>query len=459
MKIYKNAMEMIGRTAMLELDTLDTGPCRLFAKLELNNPGNSVKDRIALTMIEQAEKRGELKPGQRIVEGTAGNTGIALALVARQKGYPLTLVIPDKMSPEKIATCRAMGARVVLTRSDVGRGHPDYYQDLARKIAEETGGHFINQFGNADNALSHERTTAPEILEQLDGNVDAIVVGCGSSGTVTGIGRWLSKNAPHVELIVADPEGSVVCDYINTGKVGTPGSWMVEGIGEDFIPDVADMSFASKAYPVPDREAFLLARELLEKEGIMAGPSTGTLLGGALAYCREQTEAKNVVTLACDTGNRYISKLFNDFWMWEQGFITRHEYGDLRDLISRPHEDRATVSVTPENTVATAHKRMVDNGFSQLPVVDEEQEHLLGGINEADLLRAVVTADEGFDFPVHNVMNSRFPHVKVNVSKRELATRMEYEPALAVINSEGDFLGMVTRADLLGFFRRGGRLD
>ncbi len=457
MKIYRNAMEMIGRTPMLELQTLDTGKCRLFAKLELNNPAHSVKDRIALTMIEQAEKRGDLKPGQTIVEGTAGNTGIALALVARQKGYPLILVIPDKMSPEKISSCRAMGAKVVLTRSDVQRGHPDYYQDLAQKIADDTGGYFINQFGNNDNALSHEQTTAPEIYEQMNGEVDAIVVGCGSSGTVTGLGRWLSKNAPHVELIVADPEGSIVSGYINEGVIGKAGSWMVEGIGEDFIPDVADMSFARKAYAVPDREAFLLARELLEKEGIMAGPSTGTLLGGALAYCREQTEAKNVVTLACDTGNRYISKLFNDFWMWEQGFITRPEHGDLRDLISRPHEDRATVAVTPENTVATAHKRMVDNGFSQLPVVDEER--LLGGVNEADLLRAVVDDAQGFELKVKEVMNSNFPSVPVSLAKRDLAERMQGEPALAVVTPERDFLGMVTRSDLLGYCRRGGRID
>jgi len=456
MQIYQNALEMIGRTPMLELRRLDTGPCRLFTKLELNNPAHSVKDRIAWTMIDEAEKRGDLKPGDTIVEGTAGNTGLGLALVARQKGYPLVLVIPDKMSPEKIASCRAMGAEVILTRSDVGKGHPEYYQDMALRIAEERQAFFINQFGNPDNALAHERTTAPEIYEQLDGKVDAVVIGVGSSGTVTGMGRWFREHAPHVELIIADPEGSVLTRYINEGELGEAGSWQVEGIGEDFIPEVADLSYAKKAYSIPDKEAFLTARELLSKEGIMAGSSSGTLLAAALRYCREQSEAKNVVTLACDTGNRYISRLYNDFWMWEQGFIERPTYGDLRDLISRPHEDRATVAVSRQDTVATAHKRMRDNGFSQLPVV--EGDRMLGGLNEGDLIRAVRESDQGFDRPVGEIMNPGFPSVEVDLPIPHLAERLEIDTALAVVR-ESEFLGMVTRSDLLGYLRRGNTIE
>jgi cystathionine beta-synthase len=456
MHIYGNALEMIGRTPMLELSRMDTGPCRLFTKLELNNPAHSVKDRIALTMIEEAEKRGDLKPGDTLVEGTAGNTGLGLALVARQKGYPLVLVIPDKMSPEKISSCRAMGAEVILTRSDVQKGHPEYYQDMALRIAEERGGFFVNQFGNPDNALAHERTTAPEIFEQLDGKVDAVVVGVGSSGTVTGLGRWFRKHAPHVELIVADPEGSVLTRYINEGELGEAGSWLVEGIGEDFIPDVCDLSFVKKAYAIPDREAFLTAREFLSKEGIMAGSSSGTLLAAALRYCREQTEAKNVVTLACDTGNRYISRLYNDFWMWEQGFIERPEHGDLRDLISRPHEDRVTVAVSMQDTVATAHKRMRDNGFSQLPVVDGDR--LMGGVNEGDLIRGVRTSEQGFQRPIGEVMNTGFPSVAVDLPLSQLAERLEIDTALAVVR-DSHFLGMVTRSDLLGYLGRGKQIE
>ncbi len=222
---------MVGRTPMLEVTQMDTGPCRLFLKLELLNPGGSIKDRIGISMIEQAEKRGDIKPGDTLVEATAGNTGLGLALVASRKGYRLILVLPDKMSQEKIFNLRAMGAEVILTRSDVGRGHPEYYQDMGRAIADEKGAYFINQFGNPDNPLAHEETTAPEILEQMDGDLDAIVLGVGSSGTVSGIGNFLAEHSPCVVLILSDPVVSVLDDYINKGELGTSGNWLVEGIG------------------------------------------------------------------------------------------------------------------------------------------------------------------------------------------------------------------------------------
>ncbi|HZW58776.1 MAG TPA: cysteine synthase family protein, partial [Woeseiaceae bacterium] len=309
MKVYSNILEMIGRTPMLEVSRIDTGPCRLFLKLELVNPAGSIKDRIGLSMINEAERRGDLQPGDTIVEATAGNTGLGLALVAQQKGYHLTLVLPDKMSQEKIFNLRAMGADVVLTRSDVSKGHPEYYQDLGRRIAEEKGAYFINQFGNPDNPLAHEQTTAPEILEQMDNDVDAIVLGVGSSGTVSGISKYLEKHAPGVELVLADPVGSILADYINSGELKEKNAgWLVEGIGEDFIPDIADFSRVKKAYSVSDDESFGMARELLRKEGVLAGSSTGTLVTAAVRYCREQTAAKRVVTFACDTGNKYLSK-------------------------------------------------------------------------------------------------------------------------------------------------------
>ena len=241
MHVYSNILEMVGRTPMLEVTHMDTGPCRLFLKLELMNPGGSIKDRIGISMIEEAEKRGEIEPGDTLVEATAGNTGLGLALVAAQKGYKLILVLPDKMSQEKIFNLRAMGADVVLTRSDVGKGHPEYYQDLGKRIAEEQGAYFINQFGNLDNPLAHEHTTGPEIVQQID-DLDAIVLGVGSSGTVTGLGKYLAEHAPGVDLILADPLGSVLTDYINEGELREGGSWLVEGIGEDFIPDIADFS-------------------------------------------------------------------------------------------------------------------------------------------------------------------------------------------------------------------------
>nr|MBO2468083.1 cystathionine beta-synthase [Xanthomonadaceae bacterium] len=293
MAIHASVLELIGRTPMVKARRLDTGPCELYLKLECANPGGSIKDRIGLAMIEAAERRGDLKPGATIVEGTAGNTGIGLALVAQQKGYRLILVVPDKMSREKIFNLKAMGAEVVLTRSDVGKGHPEYYQDLAARIAAETpGALFINQFGNPDNPAAHEFGTGPEIIEQMAevGGFDAIVFGCGSSGTMTGLSRCFEKHAPHVELVLADPVGSILAQYINEGVLSDKsGTWLVEGIGEDFLPSISDFSRVKKAYAIPDAESFHTARELLEKEGILGGSSTGTLLAAALRYCREQT--------------------------------------------------------------------------------------------------------------------------------------------------------------------------
>jgi cystathionine beta-synthase len=246
MQVFSNVLDMVGRTPMLEVTNLDTGPCRLFLKLELANPGGSIKDRIGISMIEEAEKRGDLKPGDTIVEATAGNTGLGLALVAQQKGYPLILVLPDKMSQEKIFNLRAMGAEVILTRSDVVKGDPEYYQDLGKAIADEKGAYFINQFGNPDNPLAHERTTAPEIFEQMDGDVDAIVLGAGSCGTAAGFSQYLKNSSYDTELILADPVGSILADYVNKGVLTTKGiTWLVEGIGEDFIPDITDFDKTS----------------------------------------------------------------------------------------------------------------------------------------------------------------------------------------------------------------------
>ncbi|RYZ72005.1 MAG: PLP-dependent cysteine synthase family protein, partial [Lysobacteraceae bacterium] len=322
MAIHSSVLELIGETPIVRAQHLDTGLCEVYLKLESANPGGSIKDRIGMSMIEAAERRGDLTPGATLVEGTAGNTGIGLALVAQQKGYKLVLVVPDKMSREKIFNLKAMGAEVILTRSDVAKGHPEYYQDLAARIASETpGAYFINQFGNPDNPLAHEHGTGPEILRQMDGQLDAIVFGCGSSGTMTGLSRAFAEHAPAVELVLADPVGSILTEYINEGTLSEKsGSWMVEGIGEDFLPQISDFSRVKKAYSISDKESFLTARELLAKEGILGGSSTGTLLAAALKYCKEQTTPKKVLVFVCDTGNKYLSKMYNDYWMLDNGF-------------------------------------------------------------------------------------------------------------------------------------------
>ena len=452
MQVYSSVLDMVGKTPMLQVNNIDTGPCELFLKLELANPGGSVKDRIGISMIEEAEKRGDIKPGDTIVEATAGNTGLGLALVAAQKGYHLILVLPDKMSQEKIFNLRAMGAEVVLTRSDVAKGHPEYYQDLGRSIAEEKGLYFINQFGNPDNPLAHKLTTAPEILEQMGGNVDAIVMGVGSSGTVSGFCEYLEEHAPDVDIILADPVGSILAEYINEGTLSDKSSsWLVEGIGEDFIPDIANFSRVTKAYSISDAESFAAARGLLRSEGILAGSSSGTLLAAALKYCREQSEAKRVVTFACDTGNKYLSKLYNDFWMEDQGFIAREQHGDLTDLIGRPHDERATITVGPGDVLTTAHNRLRNAGFSQLPVMEEGS--LVGVVTEETIIQHVYGKPELMNAPVADAMQTAFIKLDKGASVNNLVSMLQVQPYAAILDGE-KFLGLITRSDVLNYLRR-----
>ncbi|MEO1576559.1 MAG: pyridoxal-phosphate dependent enzyme, partial [Pseudomonadota bacterium] len=435
---------------MLRVHNIDTGPCELYLKLELMNPGGSIKDRIGISMIDRAEERGDIKPGDTLIEATAGNTGLGLALVAQQRGYRLILVLPDKMSQEKIFNLRAMGAEIVLTRSDVGRGHPEYYQDLARRLADEQGAYFINQFGNADNPKAHELTTAPDILEQMLGRLDAVVVGVGSSGTVSGMSRYFKEHAPDVRMVLADPVGSVLTRYIETGELGESSSWLVEGIGEDFIPDIADFSLVDAAYSVSDAESFAAARDLLLKEGLLGGSSSGTLLSAALRYCREQTEPKRVVAFVCDTGNKYLSKLYNDFWMEDQGFITREQHGDLRDLIGRPHGQRATVTVGPDDILATAHNRLRNAGFSQLPVMRDDE--LIGVLTEQDIMRFVFGKPQLMAAKVVEAMSTTYAVVEKDFSVQNVVALLRGAPYTAVVDGDR-FLGLITRADVLNYMR------
>jgi cystathionine beta-synthase len=394
-----------------------------------------------------------IEPGGTLVEGTAGNTGLGLALVAAQKGYRLLLVIPDKMSREKISNLKAMGAEVVLTRSDVAKGHPQYYQDLAKRLAGEIdGAFFVNQFGNPSNPLAHEEVTGPEIWRQMEGRLDAVVLGVGSSGTVTGLSRYFAREAPNLELIVADPEGSILAKYINEGILTTKSSsWIVEGIGEDFLPLISDFTRVKKAYSISDRESLLLGRELLQKEGILGGSSTGTLLAAALKYCQEQTEPKRVLTFCCDTGNRYLSKMFNDFWMRDQGFIESAKHGDLRDLIARPYESNDTITVSPNEPLANAYGRMKLYDVSQLPVIEEGK--IVGILDESDVLIAVADSPSAFSQSVHTAMVTDLTEIDVSAPVSELMPIFNRD-FIAIVKSGDKFLGLITRVDLLNYLRR-----
>ncbi|HQY87007.1 MAG TPA: cystathionine beta-synthase [Tepidisphaeraceae bacterium] len=452
MENHSPILKLIGDTPLLELTSFDTGKCRLFVKLENQNPGGSIKDRIGRSMIEQAELSGQLKPGATIVEATAGNTGLALALVAGAKGYKLHLVIPDKMAQEKLVHLRALGAKITITRSDVGKGHPQYYQDVAQRIADETPGAFyVNQFNNPANPLAHETTTGPEIWQQTDHNVDAIVCGVGSGGTLSGLANYFRKVAPRLEMVLADPVGSVLAEYIETGKLGQAGSWLVEGIGEDFIPGIADLSSVKKAYSISDRESLTTVRHLLSKEGILAGSSSGTLVAAAVRYCQEQKEEKTVVTFICDTGSKYLSKVYNDFWMAEQGMIDRPIHNDLRDLISRPYSDDAVIEVSPDDSLTIAYSRMRIYDVSQLPVIQNKK--LVGIVDESDLLLAAHRDPNNFEQSVKSVMTTNVKTIDRKSSIDDLMKVFETGLVPVVTDSDG-FYGLITRIDALNYLRK-----
>jgi cystathionine beta-synthase len=444
---------LIGNTPLVEITRIETGRCQLFVKLENQNPTGSIKDRMALAMVEAAERDGQLQAGGTIVEATAGNTGLGLALVAAAKGYQLILVIPDKMSQEKILHLRALGAKIVVTRSDVTKGHPEYYQDLAEKIAAETPkAFFVNQFGNPANPLAHEKSTGPEIWEQMHHDVDAVVVGVGSSGTLTGLSRYFARIQPDCEIVLADPEGSVLTGYIREKQIGTAGSWLVEGIGEDFVPEIADLSRVKKAYSIPDNESFAAAREFLQKEGIFGGSSSGTLFAAALHFCREQSSPKRVVTFACDSGNKYLSKMYNDVWMAEQGFVARTAYGDLRDLVSRRYQDGSVVAVGPSDTLLTAYNRMRIADVSQVPVLQDGK--LVGLLDESDVLVRVQDGVGSFKEPVSTAMTDRLETLQPSASLDAVRKILDSGKVTIVMDGTENFIGLITRVDLLNYLRR-----
>lgn len=452
MDITDSLLDLIGNTPILKIKSLDTGPCDLYVKLESNNPGGSIKDRIGLSIIEEAEKSGELKPGGTIIEATAGNTGIGLALIAALKGYKIILVIPDKMSREKILHLEGLGAEIVLTRSDVPEGHPEYYQDLARKILSETPGAFLaNQFSNPANPLAHRTTTAPEIWEQMQGNLDAVVAGVGSGGTLTGLAEYFKAQDPNITMVAADPEGSVVADAILKGEYSYEGgSWLVEGVGEDFIPNNFDLSLMDDAETVSDKEAFDVLQVLLKEEGILGGSSTGTLVAAAAKWCRKQKDHKKVVTFICDTGNKYLSKAYNKSWLQDNNLLDFESHNDLRDMINRRADKGEMVTVSPTDSLLVAYNRMRASDISQIPVLKDNQ--LLGVLDEEDLLFSVSKDPSKFSNEVSHHMIVKLDTLQFDDSEEELLKILS-QGKVAIIYNKDTFLGFITKVDLINHYR------
>jgi cystathionine beta-synthase len=451
-EINNSLLEMIGNTPLLELKNIDVGVCRLFVKMESQNPGGSIKDRVALSIIEQAEKDGLLKPGGTIVEATAGNTGIGLALVGVLKGYKVILVIPDKMSREKILHLKAIGTEIIFTRSDVSKEDPEYYHNIAEKIVNETPGAFYaNQFGNPANAKAHEETTGPEIWEQMNHDVDAFVAGVGSGGTLSGVGKFFKNVSPSTQIVAADPEGSIIFDAVKKGTFSYEGgSWFVEGIGEDFIPDVLDLSYIDDAVTIPDSKAFDTLDLLLKKEGILAGSSAGTLVAGAIEWCKAQKEPKRVVSLICDTGNKYLSKAFDDAWLSNNGLSVRNLRNDLSDIVVMRADKQQIVSVKENDTVLIAYNRMRNSDFSQLPVLDNDK--LIGTINENDILNYCGENKDGFSHSIDRAMSDNLHKIDCKSSIDDLSSILNKDSFAMIMEGE-TFIGIVTKVDLLAYLK------
>ena len=444
MIVADGLVELIGKTPLVRVSCFDTSGSELWLKLESHNPGGSIKDRIGLSMIGAAEADGRLAPGGHIIEATAGNTGLGLALVSALRGYKLTLVVPDKMSQEKVTHLKALGAEVIWTRSDVGKGHPAYYQDMAQRIANETGAFYVNQFENPANPAAHERTTAPEIWEQTGQKLDAVVCGVGSGGTITGMSRFFP---PSVDIVLADPKGSVLAGYVETGVVGEAGSWLVEGIGEDFVPPICDLSRVKHAYTIDDAEAFGTVRTLLAKEGILAGTSSGVLIAAAVKYCRDRKTPGRVVTFVCDSGAKYLSKAYRDEWLADQGLIPREQFGDLRDVVAR--RAGQLVDVAPDDALRSAYARMRLYDVSQMPVLDRGA--LVGIVDESDLLVAALAGD--FGKPVREVMSTKLETLAPSASIADLVAVLD-RGLVGVVVDKGALFGIVTRIDLVNYLRR-----
>ncbi|HET6963283.1 MAG TPA: cystathionine beta-synthase [Acidimicrobiales bacterium] len=445
-------IELIGHTPLVRMDRVGRDmPGLLLAKLEFLNPGGSVKDRPALTMVQAAERAGLLKPGGTIVEPTSGNTGVGLAIVAARRGYRCVFTMPDKVAQEKVALLRAYGAEVVVCPTAVDPGHPDSYYSVARRLAETTPGAFSpDQYSNPHNAEAHERTTGPEIWEQTSGRITHLVCSIGTGGTISGTGRYLKSRNPDVKIVGADPEGSVY-----SGGSGRP--YLVEGIGEDFWPAAYDPTVADRVVMVSDRDSFLTARRVTREEGLLIGGSGGTAVWAALEVGREAGPDAVIVVVLPDSGRGYLSKVYDDGWMADHGFLRAggiggNTVGEL--LAAKSLTLPPLVHVHPEETVRSAISILREYGVSQLPVVKAEPPlslaEVVGTVTERDLLGRLVSASTSLEDPVGAVMEPPLPMVGSGEPVDEASARLAEAAAVLVLDG-GHPTGIITRSDLLDF--------
>jgi cystathionine beta-synthase len=448
-QVLDTFLDAMGNTPLVRLGAVARGvrPA-ILAKLEMLNPGGSVKDRIGIRMIEDAERRGLLKPGGTIVEPTSGNTGHGLAIAAAIKGYRCIFVMPDKMSQEKISLLRAYGAEVVITPTAVARESPESYYSVADRLAQEIPGAYQpNQYFNRVNPLTHEETTGPEIWEQTAGHLDVFVAGVGTGGTITGVGRFLKRMNPAIAIVGADTEGSVY-----TGD--DPRPYLTEGIGEDFFPETFDPAIVDRWVRVPDREAFLTARAITRQEGILVGGSAGSAVRAALTVAQDYDEDATIVVLLPDTGRQYLSKLYSDAWMRQYGFLEGPEIVTVEQVLSAKGGDLpALITVNAHDKVRQAVDVLQTHGISQAPVVREPSSDVaqfVGSIRDRELLERVFRDPDALQADVAAVMAPPVPTVEWDAPVEDAFSELERAPAVLVAKA-GQVLGVLTRSDLLDF--------
>jgi len=444
-----NILQAIGNTPIVKLNRVTQGiAADIYVKCEYLNPGGSHKDRVAANMIRRAEAEG-LKPGGTIVEATSGNTGAALAMHAAVKGYKCVFVMPDKMSEEKIAALRAFGAKVVVCPTAVEPEDPRSYYQVAKRIANETPNCFYaNQYHNPANPEAHYVSTGPEIWEQCGEDLDVFVAGLGTGGTITGTGRYLKEKKPSIKLVGVDPVGSLYYDYVKTGQVTTPFTYKVEGIGEDFFPSTIDLKILDEVIRVNDKECFQMTRELVRQEGIYVGGSAGAAVIGAIKYAQMTGKKENILVLLPDSAQKYLSKIFNDDWMRENGFLDEDEagLGIVRDLLAR--KPAKLVSAKPTDKVRDVIATLKSHGISQLPVLDGGK--LRGVIAEIDLLRHLVSGEGNLDSPIEPLIEGDYATVTPE-TKVELVQGLLTDAKVALVTEREEVVGIVTKIDLIDY--------
>ncbi|MHB1687931.1 MAG: pyridoxal-phosphate dependent enzyme [Ignavibacteriaceae bacterium] len=449
MKYKNNILEAIGNTPLIKLNKLNRGlKPQIFAKLESANPGGSVKDRIGVSMLEEAERSGKIKPGGTVIEATSGNTGIGLALACAVKGYKSIFVVTDKVSSEKINYLKALGGDVIVVSNAVGHDHPDYYITVARKINEETPNSiFMYQYSNPANPEIHYQTTGPEIWEQTDGKITHFIAAIGTGGTISGVGRYLKEKNPNIQIIGADPYGSILGEFKEKGSIAKGMPYLVEGIGQDCLPKNVQFEYIDKIYNISDMDSFNFARMLSREEGIFCGGSTGTILGITLQIAKELDENAVVVFVVCDTGERYLTKFHSDEWLKEKRLLPM-EIRTLKDISSAKRDGKKAdlVSLHAKDKVKDAVEVLNTKGFSQLPVIDDGQS--VGSVREAKLMSSLLGNLNLLDVNVEDIMEPSFPtldeRTELNVVKKYLSD----SPAV-LVTEYGRIKDIVTRYDII----------